>query len=100
LPDQFTIEDLIRSVILETGLSRDDVTQVIVSFLSQVQESSCDKEVFIRGFGTFKTEVVKRRYYDINRGVMDDQSVSVTTRVKFTPSQAFLNMVQRENAQK
>ena len=84
---------LIKSVVLDTGLTKEQVEKAVMSFLGHLQDQVCERTVYIPGFGEMSSEFKSRRYWDINKK-QDDLSMSVKPKVKFTPSIEFLRLIE------
>jgi len=93
----FKLEDFWRDIILETGLSRRNCEDVVMSFLSNLQEKICEENVTIENFGTFKAVLEQRGYYDINLGKWVPRSdAKAIGKIRFYPVPAFQAMIKRE----
>jgi nucleoid DNA-binding protein len=85
---------IVDRVVLDTGCSRALIGKIVESFLGHYQEIVGEGgSVYINGFGEMNVEVRPRRYWDINRGVQDDISVSRNPKVRFTPSKEFMRYI-------
>jgi len=74
-----TKADLVRLVSTDTGIIRKDVAIAVDAFLEAIKDSlKLGKHIEIRGFGTFKLKMRKRR---IGRNPKTDQKVNIPARV-------------------
>lgn len=82
--------DIIRTIVLETGFSKEDVENVVNSFISIFQDKASDGRVYIEGFGEMRCYLETKKFYNINLRSMDE---TVQPTVRFKPSMSFLRLV-------
>jgi nucleoid DNA-binding protein len=83
--------DIVNAVVLETGYSKENVENVVDSFLAVFQDKVSDGgRVYIRGFGQMTGIMQKKRYFDINQRAMDE---TIQPTIIFKPTSSFLNLV-------
>jgi nucleoid DNA-binding protein len=85
--------DLVDKVILETGKSRDDVINIINSFIGNLKRAASSGDVYIRRFGLFSSEIKKRHYFDINNRQSGPNVFSISPKIYFKPAPSFLDRV-------
>lgn len=80
-------------MVLDTGLTKEQVGKVILSFLGHYQDQVTERPVYIPGFGEMASEIKSRRYWDVNKGVPNEYARSFKPKIRFTPSEQFLTLV-------
>ncbi len=88
---QVTKGELIERLAIATELSKSKVGQVLNGFFSVVREDvmNNNKEVKIRGFGTFKSKVVKPKILKNVFGTGKQVTTHSGKSLKMTPAKSF-----------
>ncbi len=88
-----TKQDLTAKVASKAGLSQNQAAKVVEAFMESVVETvSAGDEVFLRGFGTFRSVLrQEKKARDISRGTTI--TIPATKKPVFKPSKEFQAIV-------
>ncbi|MFA6677317.1 MAG: HU family DNA-binding protein [Bacteroidales bacterium] len=93
-----TKADIVNEVAKATGIEKTSVQTVVESFMENVKDSlSKDKNVYLRGFGSF---IVKERAQKTARNISKNTTIVIPAHKipVFKPAKSFMNEV-KENVQ-
>lgn len=82
--------ELVESVILDTGWSREQAETAVQSVLENLMDLVAEGWLKSDLIGTMKTYRTRRRFYNINT---EDYDVSIKDEIFFTPSDRFMGKV-------
>lgn len=88
-----TKADIVASIAEETGLERNEVQQVVETFMGTVKKSlSSGNNVYLRGFGSF---VVKERAEKTGRNISKNTTIIIPAHniPAFKPAKTFVEEV-------
>ena len=88
-----TKADVIKEIVLKTGIDQEAVSQVVEAMMSSIKEAMAGgDEVFLRGFGSF---IIKRRAEKIGRNIYQNTSMIIPAHniPAFKPAESFVKMI-------
>jgi len=88
-----TKADVIKEIVLKTGIDQEAVSQVVEAMMSSIKEAMAGgDEVFLRGFGSF---IIKRRAEKIGRNISQNTSMIIPAHniPAFKPAESFVKMI-------
>ena len=88
-----TKADIINEIADQTGLDKTTISTVVEAFMSSVKDSIInDKEVFLRGFGSF---IIKTRAQKTARNISQNTTIIVPEHKipAFKPAKSFMDQV-------
>lgn len=88
-----TKADVIKEIVLKTGIDQEAVSQVVEAMMSSIKEAMAGgDEVFLRGFGSF---IIKRRAEKIGRNISQNTSIIIPAHniPAFKPAESFVKMI-------
>lgn len=92
-----TKADIIREIALSTGVSRQEVTVVVESFMEQIKASLLNNKenVYLRGFGSF---IVKHRAAKTARNITKNTTITIPAHdlPSFKPAKSFVEKMKAE----
>lgn len=89
-----TKADVIKEIVLKTGIDQEAVSQVVEAMMSSIKEAMAGgDEVFLRGFGSF---IIKRRAKKIGRNISQNTSIIIPAHniPAFKPAESFVKMIE------
>lgn len=88
-----TKADVIKEIVLKTGIDQEAVSQVVEAMMSSIKEAMAGgDEVFLRGFGSF---IIKHRAEKIGRNISQNTSMIIPAHniPAFKPAESFVKMI-------
>lgn len=88
-----TKADVIKEIVLKTGIDQEAVSQVVEAMMSSIKEAMAGgDEVFLRGFGSF---IIKCRAEKIGRNISQNTSMIIPAHniPAFKPAESFVKMI-------
>lgn len=88
-----TKADVIKEIVLKTGIDQEAVSQVVEAMMSSIKKAMAGgDEVFLRGFGSF---IIKRRAEKIGRNISQNTSMIIPAHniPAFKPAESFVKMI-------
>lgn len=84
-----TKADIIKRIVSQSGMDREDVTRIVESFMEQIKEAMSEgNNIYLRGFGSF---VIKTRAKKTARNISKKTTIIIPAHnvPTFKPSKAF-----------
>lgn len=88
-----TKADVIKEIVLKTGIDQEAVSQIVEAMMSSIKEAMAGgDEVFLRGFGSF---IIKHRAEKIGRNISQNTSMIIPAHniPAFKPAESFVKMI-------
>ena len=88
-----TKADVIKEIVLKTGIDQEAVSQIVEAMMSSIKEAMAGgDEGFLRGFGSF---IIKRRAEKIGRNISQNTSMIIPAHniPAFKPAESFVKMI-------